>query len=84
VDELFRAWERWCEAGNRREPGTKSTFGRDLRAAYAKLISDKRLRDGEITPAPTLLQERRRSEIARSNNCRSVSIMGSSPAVLVQ
>jgi putative DNA primase/helicase len=50
VDALFGAWERWCEAGNRREPGTKATFGRDLRAAYPKLISDKRLRDGEDRP----------------------------------
>lgn len=37
VDALFGAWRDWCTASGRREPGTKQTFGRDLRAAVPGL-----------------------------------------------
>jgi putative DNA primase/helicase len=33
VDRLFRAWCEWCSDQGRDRPGTKQTFGRDLRAA---------------------------------------------------
>jgi putative DNA primase/helicase len=32
-DRLFEAWQDWCSTQNRDRPGTKQTFGRDLRAA---------------------------------------------------
>jgi putative DNA primase/helicase len=32
-DRLFEAWQNWCSTQNRDHPGTKQTFGRDLRAA---------------------------------------------------
>lgn len=32
-EHLFGEWKIWCEASNRKEPGTLQTFGRDLRAA---------------------------------------------------
>ncbi len=31
--ELYKAWDDWCKANGRRQPGTLQTFGRDLRAA---------------------------------------------------
>jgi len=40
-DALFLAWQGWCDAQGRQYPGTKATFGRDLRAAVAT-IKDKR------------------------------------------
>lgn len=36
-DELFGAWKSWCEEQGRDRPGTKATFGRDLRAAVPTL-----------------------------------------------
>ena len=33
VDAVFEAWKTWCEAQGRDHPGTKQTFGRDLKAA---------------------------------------------------
>lgn len=35
VDELYRAWERWCARDGRNRPTTKQRFGRDLSAAVA-------------------------------------------------
>ena len=37
VDHMFDAWKRWCESQGRGHPGTKATFGRDLRAAVPGL-----------------------------------------------
>jgi putative DNA primase/helicase len=34
---LFEAWKAWCTAQGRDNPGTKQTFGRDLRAAVPGL-----------------------------------------------
>ena len=36
-DELFGGWKSWCEEQGRDRPGTKATFGRDLRAAVPTL-----------------------------------------------
>jgi putative DNA primase/helicase len=33
VDDLYRAWNRWCEADGRNAISTKQAFGRDLMAA---------------------------------------------------
>ena len=33
TDQLFGAWQDWCSTQGRDRPGTKQTFGRDLRAA---------------------------------------------------
>jgi putative DNA primase/helicase len=33
IDQLFGAWCQWCQEQGRDKPGTKQTFGRDLRAA---------------------------------------------------
>lgn len=38
IDVLYRAWQDWCTRNGRREPGTKQTFGRDLRAAVPGLM----------------------------------------------
>lgn len=46
LDELFRAWQNWCDAKGRREPGTEQSFGRDLRAAVPG-IRTVRTRDGD-------------------------------------
>ena len=37
VEEMFRAWKTWCEAQGRDHPGTKQSFGRDLRSALPEL-----------------------------------------------
>lgn len=42
VDWLFRAWCEWCSDQGRDRPGTKQTFGRDLRAACPGLTSGQR------------------------------------------
>jgi putative DNA primase/helicase len=45
VDGLFSAWNTWCAAQGRDHPGTKESFGRDLRAAIPHL-NKTRPRDG--------------------------------------
>jgi putative DNA primase/helicase len=46
-DHLFNAWSDWCKAQGRDHPGTKQTFGRDLRAALPRLaISQPRSETG--------------------------------------
>ena len=37
VDVLFEFWRTWCEEQGRDHPGTKQSFGRDLRAALPGL-----------------------------------------------
>jgi putative DNA primase/helicase len=37
VELLYQRWRLWCENVGRKEPGTKQTFGRDLRAAVPGL-----------------------------------------------
>jgi hypothetical protein len=37
VEELFGAWQTWCAAQGRDHPGTKQSFGRDLRSALPEL-----------------------------------------------
>jgi putative DNA primase/helicase len=37
VEEIFGAWKTWCEAQGRDHPGTKQSFGRDLRSAIPEL-----------------------------------------------
>jgi P4 family phage/plasmid primase-like protien len=50
IKELYAAWKRWCEENGKREPGTKQSFGRDLRAVLPNLeekqprIGDRRIR----------------------------------------
>jgi putative DNA primase/helicase len=36
-DALFKAWCNWCSGEGRHEPGIKSTFGRDLAAAFPEV-----------------------------------------------
>jgi putative DNA primase/helicase len=38
VDDMFEAWKLWGEEQGRSKPGTKQTFGRDLRAAIPGLV----------------------------------------------
>lgn len=37
VDELYAAWRSWCEDNGMDRPGTKQTFGRNLRAVLPAL-----------------------------------------------
>jgi putative DNA primase/helicase len=37
VELIYQNWRKWCEDNGRRDPGTKQSFGRDLRAAVAGL-----------------------------------------------
>jgi putative DNA primase/helicase len=37
VDEMWTAWRNWCTSQGRDKPGTRQTFGRDLRAAVSVL-----------------------------------------------
>jgi putative DNA primase/helicase len=43
---LYQDWRAWCEANGRRDPGTKQTFGRDLKATVPGLRT-ARPRDGD-------------------------------------
>src|SRR6266508_3749769 len=45
IDHLWAAWKGWCDDQSQR-PGTKQTFGRDLRAAVPRL-GVSRPRQGE-------------------------------------
>jgi putative DNA primase/helicase len=47
VDWLFQAWCEWCQAQGRDHPGTKQSFGRDIRAACPGLKSSQRGPDGD-------------------------------------
>jgi putative DNA primase/helicase len=42
VDWLFQGWCEWCRDQGRDHPGTKQSFGRDLRAACPGLTSGQR------------------------------------------
>jgi putative DNA primase/helicase len=46
IQDLFAEWGAWCAENGRDHPGTRQTFGRDLRAAVPT-ISDSQHRDGE-------------------------------------
>lgn len=46
IDDLFEGWKAWCQAQGRDRPGTKQTFGRDLRAAHPE-IHERQLRSGD-------------------------------------
>ncbi len=46
VDALYDQWRAWCSDNGRDRPGTKQTFGRDLRAAVPGL-STRQPRDDE-------------------------------------
>jgi P4 family phage/plasmid primase-like protien len=44
IDDLFVAWQTWCQEHGRDHPGTQQTFGRDLRAARPELkVSNRRI-----------------------------------------
>jgi putative DNA primase/helicase len=49
VEEIYGAWQRWCAAAGRREPGTREVFGRDLLAAVPT-VRPRRLRTGAARP----------------------------------
>jgi putative DNA primase/helicase len=42
VEDLFMAWDQWCTREGRSFPGTKATFGRDLRASHPQLKKSRR------------------------------------------
>ena len=41
-DDLFAAWCGWCELQGYKYPGTRETFGRDLRAAVPNIKDERR------------------------------------------
>lgn len=46
-EHLFEAWKDWCSQNGRKEPGTKQSFSRDLRAAVPGLqVSNRRTSEG--------------------------------------
>ena len=46
IDDLFIAWTKWCGNEGRKFPGTKATFGRDLRASHPQLKKTRPMIDG--------------------------------------
>lgn len=46
VDDLWAAWRHWCTEQGRDYPGTKQSFGRELRTAVPG-INDQQARSGE-------------------------------------
>ena len=53
IDSLFLAWKGWCTEQGRDHPGTKASFGRDLKAAHPGGKSDTAQRGG-ASVAPSL------------------------------
>lgn len=51
VDDLWSAWKTWCQENGRDKPGTKQSFGRNLRAVVPGVRVIKK-RDGD-TRTPT-------------------------------
>ena len=47
VDNLFEAWSEWCEGENRKDPGTKEWFGRNLHSTVPGLRVRKPQAAGE-------------------------------------
>ncbi len=48
VDLIFEVWKSWCSYQGRDHPGTKQTFGRDLRAGVPSLgIVQRRIEGGQ-------------------------------------
>ena len=47
IDDLFSGWRKWCEAHGRDRTGTRETFAKDLRAAFAQ-IQKRRPRCGDL------------------------------------
>lgn len=47
VDDLFAEWCKWCDSKGRKEHGTHSTFGRDLRAVLPSLEISRPKEGGE-------------------------------------
>jgi putative DNA primase/helicase len=39
VDDLYAAWRAWCEQEGHKFISTKTTFGRDLRAAFPSIVT---------------------------------------------
>jgi putative DNA primase/helicase len=46
VDRAYETWCEWCEEQGRDHPGTKQSFGRDLRAAVPELTLTQPREDG--------------------------------------
>ncbi|MCZ6604844.1 MAG: phage/plasmid primase, P4 family [Alphaproteobacteria bacterium] len=46
-DDIFSAWKIWCEDQGRTRPGTRHTFGRDLRAAIPGMKITQHRSDGD-------------------------------------
>jgi putative DNA primase/helicase len=42
TEELFKAWNEWCDRTGRRDPGTVQSFSRDLHAAVPNLETPQR------------------------------------------
>lgn len=47
IDDLFAAWQNWCESAGRREAGTKQIFARDLVASVPSLRRTQPRENGE-------------------------------------
>lgn len=52
---LFGAWSSWCRSKGIGKPGTAQVFGRNLRAAYPRIVSGERMR-GENASRPKAYQ----------------------------
>ena len=53
VDDTFEAWREWCNDENRKDPGTKEWFGRNLHSAVPGLrVSRPRAGEGEEEERP--------------------------------
>jgi putative DNA primase/helicase len=75
VDDLFRAWQRWCEDAGRREAGTKQSFGRDLRAALPGIETPQRRIAGTNARERVFQGIRLRT----SQECEGAEEVGASP-----
>jgi putative DNA primase/helicase len=72
-DALYDAWKAWCDGQGRDRPGTKQTFGRDLRAVLPGLkverprIGDDRERRYVGIDTREHVEARKRRQAGREN-----------------
>jgi putative DNA primase/helicase len=46
INRLFKAWKSWCDDNGRDYPGTKASFGRDLRTVVTRLTTIRPEKEG--------------------------------------
>lgn len=63
IQEIYNAWRQWCQLSGRTQPGTKSYFGKLLRAAYTGIRKVQTKVDGSRPRAYSGIQLKDESDL---------------------